>query len=265
MFCKRILQADETAALLESLFPGKIGRYHSGMTKMRRKETLELFSMRELRILVACKALDEGLDVPDASVGIILSGTSVGRQRVQRLGRILRMMPEKSMAYLYYLYIAQSTEESAHLPGIQPDFPVFHLHGEFGSDGQLLFAFPVYEKAAEAILNRIRRTSPDTLRSGLSESGPHSAEKASRSNCLYAEMLRCISEGLLRPDFLLQEADLQRRIRESRSVHERNYWLVIKELKAGMMVNYSYVNGDHPRPKSDYSGSDHCPSASPRS
>jgi len=34
--------------------------------------------------------LDEGVDVPDASVGFILSGTGSGREYIQRLGRILR-------------------------------------------------------------------------------------------------------------------------------------------------------------------------------
>ncbi len=35
-------------------------------------------------------ALDEGVDVPDASVAIIISGTGSSREYIQRLGRILR-------------------------------------------------------------------------------------------------------------------------------------------------------------------------------
>jgi superfamily II DNA or RNA helicase len=34
--------------------------------------------------------LDEGIDVPDASVAIIISGTGSSREYIQRLGRILR-------------------------------------------------------------------------------------------------------------------------------------------------------------------------------
>ncbi|PSO05107.1 hypothetical protein B9Q13_02860, partial [Candidatus Marsarchaeota G2 archaeon ECH_B_SAG-G16] len=40
--------------------------------------------------IVTSKVLDEGVDVPDASVGIILSGTGSKREYVQRLGRLLR-------------------------------------------------------------------------------------------------------------------------------------------------------------------------------
>ncbi len=36
------------------------------------------------------QVLDEGLDVPDASVGLVLGGTGSNREYVQRLGRLLR-------------------------------------------------------------------------------------------------------------------------------------------------------------------------------
>jgi superfamily II DNA or RNA helicase len=44
--------------------------------------------------------LNEGVDVPDANVGVILSGSGSVREHVQRLGRILRKRPEKR-ALLY--------------------------------------------------------------------------------------------------------------------------------------------------------------------
>ncbi|MEQ9716168.1 MAG: helicase-related protein, partial [Candidatus Asgardarchaeum sp.] len=55
----------------------------------------------ELTKLVTAEVLDEGVDVPDASVGIILSGTGSKRQYIQRLGRILR--PKDGVAILYEL------------------------------------------------------------------------------------------------------------------------------------------------------------------
>ncbi|MGC8849753.1 MAG: helicase-related protein, partial [Candidatus Bathyarchaeia archaeon] len=39
--------------------------------------------------------LDEGIDVPDASIGIIISGTGSSREYVQRLGRLLRKVRGK--------------------------------------------------------------------------------------------------------------------------------------------------------------------------
>jgi superfamily II DNA or RNA helicase len=40
--------------------------------------------------------LDEGIDVPDASVGLILGGTGSTREYVQRLGRLLRKKEGKT-------------------------------------------------------------------------------------------------------------------------------------------------------------------------
>jgi superfamily II DNA or RNA helicase len=55
-----------------------------------RKEILRKFKDGSYSKLVASSVLDEGIDVPDASIGIILTGTSQPRQFIQRLGRILR-------------------------------------------------------------------------------------------------------------------------------------------------------------------------------
>jgi superfamily II DNA or RNA helicase len=44
---------------------------------------------------VTSEVLDEGVDVPDASLAVILSGTGSSRQFVQRLGRVLRKMKGK--------------------------------------------------------------------------------------------------------------------------------------------------------------------------
>jgi superfamily II DNA or RNA helicase len=55
-----------------------------------RKEILEKFKAGEYRAVVTSQVLDEGVDVPDASIGFILSGTGSSREYIQRLGRILR-------------------------------------------------------------------------------------------------------------------------------------------------------------------------------
>jgi superfamily II DNA or RNA helicase len=55
-----------------------------------REEILDGFrSGRYLRV-VTSQVLDEGVDVPDASLAVILSGTGSSRQFIQRLGRVLR-------------------------------------------------------------------------------------------------------------------------------------------------------------------------------
>lgn len=55
-----------------------------------RNEILDKFKKGRYRVIVTTKVLDEGTDVPDANMGIILSGTGSKREFVQRLGRLLR-------------------------------------------------------------------------------------------------------------------------------------------------------------------------------
>lgn len=55
-----------------------------------RRIVLSKFKTGEYRAIVTSQVLDEGIDVPDASRGIVLSGTGSPRQQIQRLGRLLR-------------------------------------------------------------------------------------------------------------------------------------------------------------------------------
>jgi superfamily II DNA or RNA helicase len=55
-----------------------------------RREILEGFKVGKYKAIVTSQVLDEGVDVPDASIGFILSGTGSSREYIQRLGRILR-------------------------------------------------------------------------------------------------------------------------------------------------------------------------------
>jgi len=54
---------------------------------------------------------DEGLDIPDANVGILVSGTSSSRQFIQRLGRLLRPGEGKKSAVLYEVIVEGTSEE----------------------------------------------------------------------------------------------------------------------------------------------------------
>lgn len=79
--------------------------------KPERKRFLHSFHEGELRCLVTSKVLNEGVDVPDASVGVVVSGTGSVREHVQRLGRILRHRDGKR-AKLYELVSDQTGEIS---------------------------------------------------------------------------------------------------------------------------------------------------------
>ena len=64
--------------------------YHSRLGRAEREQTLHDFGQGTTSILVSVKALIEGLDVPDANLGLSVASTSSGRQRIQTMGRILR-------------------------------------------------------------------------------------------------------------------------------------------------------------------------------
>jgi superfamily II DNA or RNA helicase len=63
--------------------------------KEERREILENFRKGKYNTIVTSQVLDEGIDVPDATVGYILSGTGSTRAYIQRLGRLLRKVEGK--------------------------------------------------------------------------------------------------------------------------------------------------------------------------
>ena len=62
------------------------------------------------RALATSKVLNEGVDIPAASVAIVISGSGAVREHVQRLGRILRPQAGKR-AVLYELVTADTAEQ----------------------------------------------------------------------------------------------------------------------------------------------------------
>jgi superfamily II DNA or RNA helicase len=60
-----------------------------------RHEILESFRRGDYGVIVTSQVLDEGVDVPDASLGFMLSGTGSTREYIQRLGRLLRKVEGK--------------------------------------------------------------------------------------------------------------------------------------------------------------------------
>jgi superfamily II DNA or RNA helicase len=73
-----------------------------------RAAILEGFRSGRFSKLVTGRVLNEGVDVPDASVAILLSGTATRREYVQRLGRVLR--PKAGPAVLYELVTEETGE-----------------------------------------------------------------------------------------------------------------------------------------------------------
>jgi superfamily II DNA or RNA helicase len=76
-----------------------------------RSEILEGLARGTYTAVVTSKVLNEGVDVPEANVAIVISGSGSVREHVQRLGRILRPQAGKR-ARLYELVTLGTGEES---------------------------------------------------------------------------------------------------------------------------------------------------------
>ena len=81
------------------------------MPENERKRVLETFKHSPRGILVVTTVGDEGIDIPDANVGIIVSGTGSRRQFIQRLGRLLRPKTKGMYARLYEIIVEKTPEE----------------------------------------------------------------------------------------------------------------------------------------------------------
>jgi superfamily II DNA or RNA helicase len=77
--------------------------------KRERATLLSAFREGQVKTLVACKVLNEGLDVPEAEVAIVVGGSGATREHIQRVGRVLRRTPEKH-AQVYELLAADTLE-----------------------------------------------------------------------------------------------------------------------------------------------------------
>ena len=76
-----------------------------------RHAILTKFREGEYKTVVTSHVLNEGVDVPSASVAIILSGTGSVREYIQRLGRILRKGKTPNKRAILYEVIAENTSE----------------------------------------------------------------------------------------------------------------------------------------------------------
>lgn len=206
VFGERIEQADRLYEQLNRRYPGRIGRYHSQMEQEAKKAALDRYRSGETRILITCRALDEGFDLPSATVGIVLSSSSVERQRIQRLGRILRNSEDNCIAGLYYLYIRNSSEIPTYMEETQqPDAPSFSLSYEGKEAG---FRHPVYENMIIHLLE------------SLKEQGKNRQE--------LKEYSRCFSLGMLRTGWLMDAAEITEKIKITQDRREKNYWVCMK-------------------------------------
>jgi len=80
-------------------------------TASERDAVLDRFRRGDYSRVVTANVLDEGVDVPDANVAVVVAGSGSEREFTQRLGRVLRPKEDGGRALLYELVSADTAEE----------------------------------------------------------------------------------------------------------------------------------------------------------
>jgi len=83
------------------------------ISRSERERALQAFRDGKLRALVSARVLNEGIDVPEAEVAIIVGGTQGEREHVQRIGRLLRPSPGKRATVYELVTLATSEARKA--------------------------------------------------------------------------------------------------------------------------------------------------------
>ncbi|WP_353711468.1 sigma-70 family RNA polymerase sigma factor [Arthrobacter sp. K5] len=107
-------QTQESARRAEQVYTAlgcRASALYSGMAKDDRKQGMEDFRMGASQILAAPRLLDEGIDVPEADLGIIVAANRSQRQMVQRLGRVIRKKADGRVGRLVVLYSKGTVED----------------------------------------------------------------------------------------------------------------------------------------------------------
>ncbi len=81
--------------------------------RARRREILDDLRDRRLDAVAAPRVLDEGIDVPDANLGVVMSASRTRRQMIQRMGRILRRKRARIAANFVIMFAKDTLEDPA--------------------------------------------------------------------------------------------------------------------------------------------------------
>jgi len=81
--------------------------------RAEREAILTAFRERRVRAICSARVLNEGVDVPEATVAIVVAGALGAREHVQRIGRILRPNGDKR-AIAYELITMGTVDEARH-------------------------------------------------------------------------------------------------------------------------------------------------------
>ena len=141
--------------LTEAHIPAK--DFTSDLDREERKRRLGLFRSGKIRVLAAPKILDEGIDIPEADLGVIVSASQSRRQMIQRMGRIIRPKSDRRSASFIVLYVKGTTEDpelGAHSAFINEMLDIAEDVSYFGADTEPVVLHNWY------MISKLNRTWP---------------------------------------------------------------------------------------------------------
>ena len=112
VFTETMLSAQAAAAELRAQDVDCLD-YTSDLKRHERKERLDWFRGGHLKALAAPRVLDEGVDVPEAEIGVIMAASRSRRQMIQRMGRIIRPKEHGGAASFIVMYARGTSEDPA--------------------------------------------------------------------------------------------------------------------------------------------------------
>ncbi len=116
LFHESIADCEAVATLLRERGV-RTASHHSQLALDERENALIRFRRGEIAALAAPRTLDEGIDVPDADTAIIVAGTRVRRQTIQRIGRVVRRSPGKGHAAVVRLFVSGALDDPRRVGG----------------------------------------------------------------------------------------------------------------------------------------------------
>ncbi|MGY1653318.1 DEAD/DEAH box helicase family protein [Geodermatophilus sp. SYSU D01119] len=87
--------------------------FTSALKQREREERLADFRRGAVHVLTAPRVLDEGVDVPEADVGVVLAASRSRRQMIQRMGRVIRPKSDHRPATFIVMYVRGTAEDPA--------------------------------------------------------------------------------------------------------------------------------------------------------
>jgi len=118
LFTRRVEMSEEIAETLVANGV-KAAAVHSETGRAMRQDLLTHLKIGRLKALVAPTILDEGLDVPDVDLGVVMGGSRSRRQMIQRMGRVLRLKTDGRKATFIVVYAADTAEDITRTDGAE--------------------------------------------------------------------------------------------------------------------------------------------------